>query len=269
MLTDSRLGSCRLGLLRRGPAFGQQRVDVGGPAFEVCLAPSARAGRVCSGRADQRGARGRRRRAAGAGRVDRPHRFDDVVAQRVRLAVGRRGRPLLDHAARFPGRRPSASMMSLSSQQEVRRAARFGAGGAPMVSGQQQRVLGAGERDVQQPALLVDAALVELALVGADAVRQLFSVVDGRRVQHRHPVLRPSWRGRRAAAAAGRPASVSQVRVDAVDGNTRALRCGTATTCHSRPLAACTVRICTRSCAPPATSRGRQPVFDTCAAASR
>ena len=42
-------------------------------------------------------------------------------------------------------------------------------------------------------------------------------------------------------------ASVSQVRVDAVDGKMRVVRCGTATICHSSPLAACTVMTCTRS----------------------
>ena len=38
--------------------------------------------------------------AARACRVGRPDRLDDLVAQRVRVTVGRRGRPVLDHSAR-------------------------------------------------------------------------------------------------------------------------------------------------------------------------
>ena len=59
-------------------------------------------------------------------------------------------------------------------------------------------------------------------------------------------------------------ASVSQVRADAVDGKTRPDRCGTATSCHSSPLAACTVSTWTRLAARrrrPDVS-GRQSVLD-------
>ena len=59
-----------------------------------------------------------------------------------------------------------------------------------------------------------------------------------------------------ASSSGGRSAgSLSQVRLDAVDGKIRADRCGTATTCHSRPLAACTVRIWTRPAATPSSAR--------------
>ncbi len=63
----------------------------------------------------------------------------------------------------------------LELAEEIRRSARLGLGGAPVVTGQQQRVLGAGERHIQQPALLVDAALLEAALVLGDLVRQALS----------------------------------------------------------------------------------------------
>ena len=53
---------------------------------------------------------------------------------------------------------------------------------------QQQRVLAAGDGDVQQPALLVDAALLELSPVRGDLVRQLLSIGHVRGVQDRHAV---------------------------------------------------------------------------------
>ena len=46
------------------------------------------------------------------------------------------------------------------------------------MTGQQQGVLGAGDRDVQQPALLVDAALFEATPVIGDLVGQPLSIVD-------------------------------------------------------------------------------------------
>jgi hypothetical protein len=54
---------------------------------------------------------------------------------------------------------------------------------------QQQGVLGAGDRDVQQPALLVDAALFEAAPVIGDLVGQPLSIVDVCGVEHRDTVL--------------------------------------------------------------------------------
>ena len=57
------------------------------------------------------------------------------------------------------GRGPVDHVLDL--EQEVRRSARLGLGGTPVMTRQQQRVLGAGERDVQQAALLVDPALIE------------------------------------------------------------------------------------------------------------
>ena len=185
--------------------------------------------------------------AARPRRIGGPHRLDNLVPQRVRVTVGRRWRPVFDHAARLAGvGRAVDDLLELA--EELRRSPRLGLGGAPVVTRQQQRVLRAGERHVQQPALLVDAALIEPALVLGDLVRQQLSDRSRRRCRA------PGRRGRPAVARSPRssggrsPASVSHVRIDAVDGNTRPLRCGTATTCHSRPLAACTVRICTRSC---------------------
>ena len=57
-----------------------------------------------------------------------------------------------------------------------------------MVAGNQQGVLGSGESDVEQPALLVDAALQQLVPVGADDVFEGLAVVDSAGVQQRHPV---------------------------------------------------------------------------------
>jgi hypothetical protein len=47
-----------------------------------------------------------------------------------------------------------------------------------VVPRQQQGVLGAGERDVQQPAFLVDAALLEAPFVIGDLAGQPLSIVD-------------------------------------------------------------------------------------------
>ena len=47
-----------------------------------------------------------------------------------------------------------------------------------MVARQQQGVLGAGERHVQQPALLVDAAQLEAPFVFGNLVGQPLSIVD-------------------------------------------------------------------------------------------
>ncbi|CKS53171.1 Uncharacterised protein [Mycobacterium tuberculosis] len=61
--------------------------------------------------------------------------------------------------------------------------------------------------------------------------------------------------------------SVSQLLRDTVDGNTPRDRCATATTCHSKPLAACTVSTWTRSQAT-VNSAGGKP-FSTTSATSK
>jgi hypothetical protein len=66
----------------------------------------------------------------------------------------------------------------LELAEEIGGATGFGLGGAPMVTRQQQGVLGAGDRHVQQPALLVDAALLEVPFVIGDLVRQALSIAD-------------------------------------------------------------------------------------------
>ena len=66
----------------------------------------------------------------------------------------------------------------LELAEEIGGATGLGLRGAPMVTRQQQGVLGAGERHVQQPALLVDAALLEAPLVIGDLVGQTLSIVD-------------------------------------------------------------------------------------------
>ncbi len=101
-----------------------------------------------------------------------------------------------------------------------------------------------------------------LAILSDNAFRSLTSEVSSTGTPCSDTEARsPRSSGGRSAA------SVSQVRAEPVDGNTRALRWGTATTCHSSPLAACTVRICTRSFAT-AISAGASP-FSTSIAASR
>ena len=80
------------------------------------------------------------------------------------------------HCSTTPQGSPAASDSLddvLELFEELRRAARLGLGRSPVVTGQQQRVLGAGDRHVQQPALLVDATQRETVLVVRDLVRQL------------------------------------------------------------------------------------------------
>ena len=101
---DRQRGGQRGGpLRRRAVPFGEQGVDVGGPVVDVflrCL-ESAR-----HGAAHQRGP-AIHVAAARACRVGRPYRLDDLVPQRVRVTVSRRGRPVLDLPARVTPRRPS------------------------------------------------------------------------------------------------------------------------------------------------------------------
>jgi hypothetical protein len=54
-----------------------------------------------------------------------------------------------------------------------------------MMAGQQQCVFGPGDGHIQQPALLVDAPLLELTAVLEYAVGQLLSISDMRGVQDR------------------------------------------------------------------------------------
>ena len=57
-----------------------------------------------------------------------------------------------------------------------------------MIPRQQQGVLGSGQRDVEQPAFLVDAALRQLLAVGVDDVLEGLAVTDRGGVEHRYPV---------------------------------------------------------------------------------
>ena len=57
-----------------------------------------------------------------------------------------------------------------------------------MVTGEQQGVLGPGERDVQQSAFLVDAAPGQLGAVGIDDGLQCLAVGDLGGVEYRHTV---------------------------------------------------------------------------------
>ncbi len=111
----------------------------------------------------------------------------NAVAQRVSVASGGLGRPLLDDAAGLAG---SGGLVDdvFELEQEIRRSARLDAGGSPVVAGQQQGVFRTGDRHVQQPALLVEATLIQLAAVCRDCVRQLLSIGDVRGVQHWHAV---------------------------------------------------------------------------------
>ena len=119
-----------------------------------------------------------------------------------------------------------------------------------MVTGQQQCVLGAGERHVQQSAFLVDTALIEPALVLGYLVRQ--AVSDRSRPRCRAPGRRvgpavarsPRSSGGRLGSV-GEPGAASTPLTETL-GRSGAARPPPAT---PGPLAACTVRICTRSCA--------------------
>ena len=164
-----------------GP-LGEQRVDIGDPAVGILAAIAFRT--------DHR--RRHQRRAAlnigaSAQRVDRPQHLSDVLAQRVRLPRGGCGCPLVHHTARIAGGRRGVDNV-LDLQQEVRRAARGGSAGTPVVARQQQGVLGPGQRDVEQSALLVVAAQRQLIAVRVDDDLQCLAVVDRGGVEHRDAV---------------------------------------------------------------------------------
>ncbi len=118
------------------------------------------------------------------------------------------------HLPARPARRGGAVDDVLDLAEEVRGAARFGLGGAPVVAGHQQGVLGAGDRDVEKPAFLVDASLLELIAVGDDAVGQSLPVADRRGVQHRHPVQSPGCavaaQQRRQVGGVGQPGALGR-----------------------------------------------------------
>ena len=126
LLTDS-CGGQRRGRAAGGHAvpLGEQRVDIGGPALGVVVRRAV--GRRVIGRVRTSAAPRSTSARRAPERVGRPDGFDDLVAQRVRVSVGRASAP----SARrrrigVARRRPTASMMSLSSDEELRRAARLG-----------------------------------------------------------------------------------------------------------------------------------------------
>ena len=153
-------------------AFGQQGVDVGDPAVRVAGVGGRPGHRRCH---QLRPAL--HLATATAQRVDRPHRLNRVVPQWVRLPLGGFGFPVRD----LPAAGGLDDVADLD--QEVRRAARGGFGGAPVMPGQQQGVLGAGQRDVEQSAFLVYAAGQQLVAVGVDEVFEGFAVADRGGVQ--------------------------------------------------------------------------------------
>ena len=267
-LTDSCGGQRRRAPLRRAASRSASSASTSAAqSVDVVGVRRLDARRAAIALAHQRGpavdvAAPRARRIGGPDRLDHACRATGSAHRRqARAPTARRRRT---------GRRPSADGVDdvLDLAEELRRPARLGLGGAPVVTGQQQRVLGAGERHVQQPALLVDATLIERALVLGDLVGQRLS--DRSRRRCRAPARRARAQVARSPRSSGgrSAASVSQVRATRSTGNTRPLRCGTATTCHSSPLAACTVRICTRSCAT-VDLGGREPVLHRPSAASR
>ena len=208
-----------------------------------------------------------RRRPAQRGPADQR----GALLDRGRPGAERVGRP----AARSPGRRrpgwsrrPAGSSAQLGRPAPPRTASASSVRNVdgprgltavvPPVPGGQQQVPGPGQRHVEQPALLAEPARSSQRLAKCRRRR--------RRARLRSP---PAWHveagqvgARRRAAgrqlgAAGQPARPA---IGCRPGNTSAIRCGTATTSHSRPLAACTVSTCTRS-ASTSTSPGLEPVL--------
>ena len=198
-LTDNWLGRASGRRLRGAGPLGQQGIDVGGPAVDV-------------GGGSRRSLAGRHRlrhqrrtafdvAAAHRQRIGGPDRFDNVVAQRVSFTIGGRGGPMFHHPAGIAGRGRTVDDV-FEFAKEVRRAPRLDSGRTPVMAGHQQGVLGPGDRYVQQPALLVDTTLIELAAVLGDLVRQLLSVGDIARCPVPGRRASPSRNDRRAAAAA-------------------------------------------------------------------
>ena len=146
----------QLGRQRRGGGFGgagalgEQGVDVGDPTVRIIGQGRLRGGPGHGGSHHCGTPLGVT--TSPAERVDGPQYFGGVVAQWVRFTVGGVGFPVLNVAA------AGGLDDVLDVAQEIRRPARGGFGGAPVVPGDQQGVLGAGQRDVEQAALLVDAA---------------------------------------------------------------------------------------------------------------
>ena len=120
VLTDSCGGQRRRGAVAGAVPLGQQRVDVGAPSRRRRRRRSSSPAIACATSAAPRSTSARR----ATRRIGGPDRFDDVVAQRVRLAVGRGGRPVLDDAARIAvGTRPLDDVLELARGSPTARAA--------------------------------------------------------------------------------------------------------------------------------------------------
>ena len=120
-------------------------------------------------------------------RVGRPRRGEDTFGQRVgRAVVGLGGQHVDDETAGLDG--GVVDRVADRGQQfgeEFRSAARFVARLRPVVRRDQQVVTGPGERDVEQPAVLLEATIGDRLLVGRDGVLEFLAVGHGVQVEHR------------------------------------------------------------------------------------